>query len=193
MVINYSLAFLDVFLHGFQPKTKKYKGAVFYKAGPYSVCAVPGQLSRVQLCEPMHCNCQASQPMGVSRQEYWSGLPCPCPRDLPDPGIEPLFPALQVDSLPTELPEKPQELTLGVITIFGRPIPFYLANLSEMLTMCFLICLLHLLGKKEHIVSKRSLDGHSAWDRRVGHDWATKHVNSERASERAALTAVLKT
>ena len=27
--------------------------------------------------------------MGFSRQEYWSGLPCPPPEDLPDPGIEP--------------------------------------------------------------------------------------------------------
>ena len=26
--------------------------------------------------------------MGFSRQEYWSGLPCPSPEDLPDPGIE---------------------------------------------------------------------------------------------------------
>ena len=29
------------------------------------------------------------QTMGFSRQEYWSGLPFPSPRDLPDPGIEP--------------------------------------------------------------------------------------------------------
>ena len=28
--------------------------------------------------------------MGLSRQEYWSGLPCPPPGDLPDPGIEPV-------------------------------------------------------------------------------------------------------
>ena len=28
--------------------------------------------------------------MGFSRQEYCSGLPCPPPRDLPDPGIEPM-------------------------------------------------------------------------------------------------------
>ena len=28
--------------------------------------------------------------MGFSRQEYWSGLPCPPPGDLPDPGIEPI-------------------------------------------------------------------------------------------------------
>ena len=40
--------------------------------------------------------------MGFFRQEYWSGLPFPSPRDLPNSGIEPKFPlslALQVDSL----------------------------------------------------------------------------------------------
>ena len=40
-------------------------------------------------------------------QEYWSGQPVSSPADLPDPGIEPGSPALQVDSLPTELPGKP--------------------------------------------------------------------------------------
>ena len=46
---------------------------------------------------------QAPLSMGFSRQEYWSGFPCPPPGDLPDPGIElmsPESPALQVDSLP---------------------------------------------------------------------------------------------
>ena len=33
--------------------------------------------------------CQAHQSKGLSRQEHWSGLPCPPPGDLPDPGIEP--------------------------------------------------------------------------------------------------------
>ena len=37
--------------------------------------------------------------MGFSRQEYWSGLPFPSSRDLPDPGIEPMSPTLQEDSL----------------------------------------------------------------------------------------------
>ena len=37
--------------------------------------------------------------MGFSRQEYWNGLPCPPPGDLPDPRIEPVSLALQVDSL----------------------------------------------------------------------------------------------
>ena len=46
---------------------------------------------------------QAPLSMGFSRQEYWSGLPCPSPGDLPDPGIKPWSPALQAESLPTEL------------------------------------------------------------------------------------------
>jgi len=33
--------------------------------------------------------CQAPLSMGFSRQEYWSGLPCPPPGDLPNPGLEP--------------------------------------------------------------------------------------------------------
>ena len=41
----------------------------------------------------------ASSVTGFPRQEYWSGFPFPSPGDLPDPGIEPKFPALQVDSL----------------------------------------------------------------------------------------------
>ena len=38
--------------------------------------------------------CQAPLSMGFSRQEYWSGLPCPLPGDLPDLGIEPTSPEL---------------------------------------------------------------------------------------------------
>ena len=40
--------------------------------------------------------------MEFSRQEHWSGLPFPSPRDLPNLGIEPGSPALQADSLPSE-------------------------------------------------------------------------------------------
>ena len=42
--------------------------------------------------------------MGFLRQEYWRGLPCPPPGDLPDPGMEPGSPALQADSLLSETP-----------------------------------------------------------------------------------------
>ena len=48
---------------------------------------------------------QAPLSMGFSRQEHWSGLPCPSPGELSDSGIEPSSPALQADSLPTEPPE----------------------------------------------------------------------------------------
>ena len=54
---------------------------------------------------------QAPLSMKFSRQEYWSGLPFTSPGDLPDPGIEPMSPALQVDSLPSEPPGKPQNGT----------------------------------------------------------------------------------
>ena len=50
---------------------------------------------------------QAPLSLGFSRQGYWIGLPFPSPGDLPDPGIEPRSPALQADSLPTELSGKP--------------------------------------------------------------------------------------
>ena len=40
---------------------------------------------------------------GILQEEYWSGWPFPSPGDLPNPGIEPKSPALQADSLPTEL------------------------------------------------------------------------------------------
>ena len=46
---------------------------------------------------------QAPLSMKFSRQEYWSGLPFPSLGGLPNPGIEPRSPALQADSLPTEL------------------------------------------------------------------------------------------
>ena len=46
--------------------------------------------------------------MGLSRQEYWSGLPFPSPGDLPDPGIKPRSPTLQAEALLSEPPRKPQ-------------------------------------------------------------------------------------
>ena len=54
-------------------------------------------------------------PWGFSRQEYWSGLPCSPPGDLPNPGIEPKSPTLQADSSPSEPPVKPKNT--GVISL----------------------------------------------------------------------------
>ena len=56
-------------------------------------------------------------PWGFSRQEYWSGLPCPPPGNLPNPGIQPRSPALQADSLPSEPPEKPKNTGVGSLSL----------------------------------------------------------------------------
>ena len=44
---------------------------------------------------------QAPPSVGFSRQDYWSGVPCPSPGDLPYPGIEPGSPTSQADALPS--------------------------------------------------------------------------------------------
>ena len=50
-------------------------------------------LSRVPLCATLWTLArQASLSTGLSRQEYWSGFPCPPPGNLPDPRIEPKSP-----------------------------------------------------------------------------------------------------
>ena len=73
-----------------------------------SKCA---RLSRVRLfAPPWTVACQAPLSTDFSRQEYWSGLPFRSPGDLTNPGTEPRSPALQADSLPSELPGK----TLGL-------------------------------------------------------------------------------
>ena len=56
--------------------------------------------SCLPLCNPGSVALQAPLSVGFSRQEYWSELPFPPPEDLPNPGIKPVSPALQEDSLP---------------------------------------------------------------------------------------------
>ena len=70
------------------------------------LCPEPVKLlSRVRLFAiPWTVAYQAPPSMEFSREEFWSGLPFPSPGDLPDSGIEPRFPALQADALPSELP-----------------------------------------------------------------------------------------
>ena len=74
------------------------------------VCiCVLSHFSHVCLCVTLWTvACQAPLSVGFPRQEYWSGLPCPPPRDLPNPRIKPASPALQVNSLPAEPPGKPK-------------------------------------------------------------------------------------
>ena len=63
--------------------------------------------SHLTHCNPVDCSHQAPLSMRFSRPGYWSRLPCTPPGDLPDPGMEPVSPALQEDPLPTESPGKP--------------------------------------------------------------------------------------
>ena len=70
----------------------------------HSACA----LIRVWFCNHMDCSPPGSLSMGFPRQEYWSGLPSPSPKDLPQPGMEPTSltsPTLAGRFLPTASPE----------------------------------------------------------------------------------------
>ena len=59
---------------------------------------------------------QAPPSMGFFRQEYWSGLPFSSPGDLPNPGIELGFPALEADALTSEPPGKPINIVVAYKT-----------------------------------------------------------------------------
>ena len=75
-------------------------------------------LSRVRLFATLWTVAyQAPPSMGFSRQECWSGLPFPSPGDLPDPGIEPVSPALQADAWPSEPPEHECEVAQSCPTL----------------------------------------------------------------------------
>ena len=73
------------------------------------LCAVLSCFSHVQLCATQWTTArQAPLFMGFSRQEYWSGLPCPPPGDIPDPGIKPASlrsPALAGEVFTTSAPQ----------------------------------------------------------------------------------------
>ena len=76
-------------------------------------CSVVSNSSRPHGLQPSRLLC----PCGFSRQEYWSGLPCPPPEDLPNPGIKPRSPTLQVDSLLSEPPGKPKETEMHSLAL----------------------------------------------------------------------------
>ena len=60
------------------------------------------------LCDPMDCSLPGSFAQGVFQARILEWLPFPSSVDLPHSGIEPGSPAMQPDSLPTELPGKAQ-------------------------------------------------------------------------------------
>ena len=90
-------------------------------------------LSHVRLfATPWTVAHQVPLSMEFSRQEYWSGLPFPSPRDLPHSGIESGYPALQAYSFRSEPP--------------GKPIVMWVVNISFS-TQCFHLIL---IGQKHY-------------------------------------------
>ena len=77
---------------------------------------------------------QAPLSMGFSRKEYWSGLPFPTPRDLPNPGVKSRSLALHVDSLPSEPPRKPKNTGLVNLSLLQGIFPTQESN------PCLLLC-----------------------------------------------------
>ena len=85
--------FLFFPMHGRLPRTqdtpagsKRLKDALRKLELEVHACYVA---SRLTLRDPVGCSCQAPLSMGLSRRECWSGLPCPPPGGLPEPGIGP--------------------------------------------------------------------------------------------------------
>ena len=120
-------------------------------------------LSHVQLfVTPWTIAHQARLSMGFSRQEHWSGLPCPPPGDLPDPRIKPGSSSLQVDSLPLapppglHTPFTPNlHIQLSTVTSLFDPnhpewAPFHASNLP-------LLCILIMPKKNQYNTQARSL------------------------------------
>ena len=85
------------------------KGTLHRPRTQLSLCCAQSCLT---LCDPMDCSLPASSVHGFSRQQYWSGLPCPPPGHFPNPGMEPGSPALHADSLHLSHQGSPQ-LSLG--------------------------------------------------------------------------------
>ena len=87
-----------------------------------SIMSAVKLLSRVRLfVTPWTVAYQAPPSMGISRQEYWSGLPFPSPGDLPNSGTEPGSPTFQADALTSEPPGKPSSsINVSNVTLSTR-------------------------------------------------------------------------
>ena len=77
---------------------------------------------------PWTVACQAPPSMEFSRQEYWSGLPFPSPKDIPDLGIKSGSPAWQADSLPLNHKGSPPKYFLFVGKMLQPPRPFLISK-----------------------------------------------------------------
>ena len=86
-------------IHGiFQARVLEWGAIAFSDAkglgfsNPYFLCCAQSFQLCLTLCHSTDCSPPGSSAHGFSRQEYWSGLPCPPSGDLPNPGTEPVSP-----------------------------------------------------------------------------------------------------
>ena len=89
------------------------------------ICQIPVEESESESCSVVSDSLQPHglQSMEFSRPEYQSGQPFLSPVDLPNPGIEPRSPALQVDSLPAEPPGTPKNTGVGSLSLLQKIFP----------------------------------------------------------------------
>ena len=87
-------------------------------------CSVMSNSLQLHGLQPARLLC----PWGFSRQEYWSGLPCPPPGNFPNPGIKPRSPAFQADSLLSEPPGKPKNTGVGSLCLLQGIFPTQESN-----------------------------------------------------------------
>ena len=88
----------------------------------------------------MDCNPPGFSVHGIFQAEYWSGLPFPSPRDLPNPGIKLASPALQADSLLLSCQGRP---FYTVVT--AKPCPLQLTFIISPLSLSFFFWVMFLL------------------------------------------------
>ena len=100
---------------------------------------------------------RTTQSMELSRPEYWSGEPFPSPGALPNPGIKPRSPALQVDSLPAEPQGKPGNTGVGSLSLLQRIFLTQESNRGLLHCRRILYQVSHQGSPKHGLVSKESL------------------------------------
>ena len=79
-------------------------------------------------CDSKDRSLSSSSVHGIIQAINWSGLPCPPPGDIPNPGIEPRSPTLQADSVPSEPTRKPKNTAVGSLSLLQGIFPTQKSN-----------------------------------------------------------------
>ena len=110
--------------------------------------------SCLSLCNPLDCSPPGTSVHGILQAEYWSGLPCLSPGDLPNPGIQSSSPALQADSLPPEPPGKPMNTRVGSLSLFQGIFLTQESNQGLLHHRQILYCLSHQRSPKSTLIGE---------------------------------------